>query len=217
MELEFYRHMPLFQNMGAPEIREVIDNIKMTKKTYQKGETIFTQGQCINAFGVVLSGIIKGVNYDMMGHANVISRMSQGDIFGESYAYSMDVPMVVAIEVIKDCEVLFFDVASIKALNNKNLNANLITILSSKNIYLTRKLNAITPKSIRERILSYLTSQQDLHGSSSFDIPFNRQELADYLLVDRSSLSHELSLMQKEGLITFKKNHFTIVLESLKD
>lgn len=84
-------------------------------------------------------------------------------------------------------------------------------------VYLTRKLNAITPKSIRDRLLSYLSDQQAIHGSDVFDIPFNRQELADYLLVDRSSLSHELSLMQQEGLIRFKKNHFVILKQGESD
>ncbi len=217
MEMEFYRNLPLFKEMGAPELRDVLAHLQVEKRHYLKGETIFHQGECIHQIGLVVEGIVKGVNYDLMGHANVIARMERGDFFGESYALIGHVPMVVSIEVLKECEIHFFDVQAILALNNEKLNRHLINILATKNIYLTRKLNAITPKSIRDRLLSYLSDQQAIHGSDVFDIPFNRQELADYLLVDRSSLSHELSLMQQEGLIRFKKNHFVILKQGESD
>ena len=82
--------------------------------------------------------------------------------------------------------------------------------MASKNLHLSRKMSHVTPKTIRERLLSYLSYEAVKHRSREFDIPFNRQQMADYLLVERSALSKELSKMQREGMLTYRKNHFRL-------
>lgn len=208
--LSFFMELPLFKNLSAAELNELLPRIISRQEDYQKGETVFDQGSSIHEIGIIESGELIGRNYDLMGHASVIARMGRGDIFGESYAYLTNSTLFVSVAAVKNSHVIFLDATAMKEVNNSILNTNYISIIAKKNVALTRKMNCVTPKSIRERLMAYLETERNIHQSNSFDIDFNRQELADYLLVDRSSLSHELSLMQKEGLITFKKNHFKI-------
>lgn len=210
MDLSFFQSFSLFKGIKEKELKNLLSQIVSREQDFLKGETIFDQGESIHEMGLIESGELIGCNYDLMGHSNVIARLSRGELFGESYAYLNDVPLFVSVSAIKDSHIIFLDANRIKEVSNDLLNKNLISIIAQKNMALTRKLNCITPKSIRERLNAYLETERNIHHSNTFDIAFNRQELADYLLVDRSSLSHELSLMAKEGLITFKKNHFHI-------
>lgn len=209
-DLSFLGDVSLFKDIPEDQLRDLLKQIISREEDYQKGETIFDQGSCIHEIGIIESGELIGSNYDLMGHANVIARMGRGDIFGESYAYLKNAALFISVAAVKASHVIFLDAERMKKANNSQLNANYISLIAKKNMALTRKMNCITPKSIRERLMAYLETERNIHHSNSFEINFNRQELADYLLVDRSSLSHELSLMQKEGLITFKKNHFKI-------
>lgn len=206
----------LFYNIPPAEMKGVLDCLGSRNNQYRKGEIILRAGDTTDSAGVVLSGGVYIEQTDIWGNQNIISHAGAGELFAETYAAVADEPLMVSVVASKDCDILFFNIQ--KVLNTCSggcnyhhiLVRNLLTIISSKNLTLTRKITHITPKSIRGRVVAYLSEQARRQGRYSFDIPFNRQYLADYLCVDRSALSGELSKMQKEGLISFEKNHFTL-------
>lgn len=189
-------------------------------KKYKKGEYIFRMGDMISTVGLVLNGLVQIIQEDYWGNRQILSQVERGQLFGESYACMTEEPLMVGAVAEEDTEVLFLDVKRILhtcssscEFHNK-LIQNLMSVIARKNLMLTRKIDHISKKTIREKVLSYLSFQSKREGSCVFDIPFNRQQMADYLAVDRSALSAELSKMQKEGIICYERNHFTIYGES---
>lgn len=206
----------LFRNIPLPEVKGVLDCLGSISRQYKKGETILSAGDTTDSAGVILAGSVYIEQTDIWGNQNIISSAEAGELFAETYASVPGEPLMVNVTAAKDCEILFFNIQKIlgtclgECSFHSVLVRNLLTIISSKNLSLTRKINHITPKSIRGRVVAYLSDQAKRQGSYSFEIPFNRQHLADYLCVDRSALSGELGKMRQEGLIRFDKNRFTL-------
>ena len=149
-------------------------------------------------------------------HRSILGESAAGDLFGESYACAPGAPLTVSVIAAEDCEVLFINIAQaltmcthVCAFHVRLVN-NLMHILAGKNLMLSRKIDHLSRRTTREKLLAYLSDQAEAQGGSSFDIPFNRQELADYLSVDRSALSQVLSCMKREGLLDFQRSHFTL-------
>lgn len=158
---------------------------------------------------------------DIWGNRTILGQAHSGEIFAEAYACMDDEPLLISVEVAEDTEVLMMDMHKILTICPSNcshhhkLVENLLTILARKNLGLSRRMVYTASKSIRGRVLSYLSFLADKQGKKQVSIPFDRQEMADYLGVDRSALSAELSRMQKDGLIAYKKNHFTLFTDEL--
>lgn len=152
-------------------------------------------------------------NDDIWGNRSVLDYVKEGQIFAETYACALDEKLMVNVIAMSDCEVLFLDVRKIlKVCPNacefhQNLVQNLLAISAQKNLNLSRRIFHTSSKTIRGRLLSYLSYQAMEREKEEFDIPYNRQQLADYLGVDRSAMSNELGKMQKDGLIEVKRNH----------
>ena len=140
-------------------------------------------------------------NDDIWGNRSVLDYVKEGQIFAETYACALDEKLMVNVIAMSDCEVLF----------HQNLVQNLLAISAQKNLNLSRRIFHTSSKTIRGRLLSYLSYQAMEREKEEFDIPYNRQQLADYLGVDRSAMSNELGKMQKDGLIEVKRNHFRIL------
>ena len=218
MPLEVLSHSELFQGIEKKEISTALSCIQGTVKKYKKNDYIFTTGEIINCAGIVMSGSINIVQNDIWGNQNILSHISLGGIFAESYACSYKEPLMVDVVAAKNCEIFLFDVNKIINICSSScsfhniLTKNLLKILANKNLSLTKKIAHTTPKLIRERVMNYFSYEATKQGKHSFEIPFSRQELADYLIVDRSALSNELSKMQKEGIISYNKNFFSILI-----
>ena len=199
---------------GATE-EEVSSMLK--KKKYQKDEIIFHAGDIVSSIGVMLKGNALIENDDIWGNRSVLDYVKEGQIFAETYACALDEKLMVNVIAMSDCEVLFLDVRKIlKVCPNacefhQNLVQNLLVISAQKNLNLSRRIFHTSSKTIRGRLLSYLSYQAMEREKEEFDIPYNRQQLADYLGVDRSAMSNELGKMQKDGLIEVKRNHFRIL------
>ena len=141
---------------------------------------------------------------------------SLGSLFGETYA-CMGLPKIpVSVEAVEDCIVLLLDInLMLRTCDNacqfhQRLISNLLKIIATKNMMLNRKMSYITHKTIRGRLLAFLEDQAERAKSNIFEIPFNRNELADYLCVDRSAMSRELGRMKKEGLLDFNRKTFRL-------
>ncbi|NLY87172.1 MAG: Crp/Fnr family transcriptional regulator [Clostridiales bacterium] len=207
----------LFKGISLQELNHVLPCIGSELNTYSKDEYIFRYEDYTSKFGLVLTGSVNILRYDFWGNRHIVTAALPGETFGESYAAMPQTALSVSVQASVDTKILFFTFTkvmhqcAISCSYHAQLIDNLIHLMAYHNISLQLKLTHITQRSIRDKLLSYLSAQSLLHHSPYFDIPFNRQELADYLNIDRSAMSNEMSKMKKEGLLDYKKNHFKLI------
>lgn len=206
----------LFRGIEPDEAKEMLHCLGAEHKKFEKNERIFRAGDTVTELGLVLMGSILIQNDDFWGNTTVLDHVVPGQIFAETYACTGE-PLMVDVVAAENTEVLFLNVKRVLqtcpqvCAHHSKLIRNLLFLSARKNLNLSRKIFHTSSKSIRGRLLSYLSFQSTRCGSRSFTIPFNRQQLADYLNVDRSSLSNELSKMQKDGLLRVNRNHFELL------
>ena len=212
--LELLEQTALFRGMRREEIYAALEWLGAARRTYRKGAVIYHAGDHARTAGVVLSGSVCIENHDVWGNKSILDRVAAGQVFAESYACVPQEPMMVDVVASEAAEVLFlYTERLLQGETHPALNrmlGNFLRISAQKNLQLSRKIFYISSKSIRSRLQLYLSDQATRLGTREFDIPFDRQQLADYLGVDRSALSHALSMMQREGLLTVRKNHFCL-------
>ncbi len=212
----------LFKDITPAETEKLLTCLQGRTKKYRKNEFILLPGKTINSMGIILSGSVDIVEEDFWGNRTILSRVGSGEMFGEAYATCPDTPLLVGVVVAEEpCEVLLLTTSQLTTQcklhcpMHGRLIQNLLTILARKNIMLTQKMSHLCQRSTRKKVLSYLSAMANRSGTASFTIPFNRQQLADYLSVDRSALSAELSSMAKDGIISFQKSEFTLHKEAI--
>lgn len=219
MEINLLKDSILFKGMSDEEVRTAIQNLYSTVKVYEKGRTIFFAGKKTESMGMVLEGSVDIESNNVWGDRSILSEVSKGGFFAQSYAILDDERMLINVTAKSDCKILFLRIGNLKNIRTKDniwkekFLMNLLEISAEKNLALTKRSLHLSFKTIRARVISYLLDLQYKNGTNEFDIPFNRQQMADYLNVERTALSKELGKMQKEGLISFKKNHFIIKKE----
>jgi CRP-like cAMP-binding protein len=186
-------------------------------RKFEKDTAIFMENDEISTMGIVISGAVHLVRDDFWGKRTLIARIAAGDIFAESFACGKSARLPLSAIAVEKTEALFINAQKISGVctsacpfHTRFLN-NMIQELAGKNITLINKIQHITRRSTREKLISYLSAQARASGNSGFDIPFNREELAEFLSVDRSAMSSELGRMRTDGLLTFRKNHFTLL------
>lgn len=217
MDYGFLSKTLLFRGISPKEIEDMLPCLKAVTKSYSKGETIYHAGDTITAIGMVLSGNVSIETDDVWGNKSILAKVSSGNVFAEAYACLPGVPLMINAVASDKCEILFLDINHILNVCGHNcqyhtrLIRNMLTVASQKNMNLSHRIFHTSAKSIRGRLLSFLSFQATRHGSSEFTIPFNRQQLSDYLSVDRSALSAELSKMQRDGLIKVDRSHFILL------
>lgn len=180
-------------------------------KTYKKNETIYSMHDIPQEIGMVLKGGVNIETVDYLGNVNILSHIEPHQIFAESYALS-NTPMLVYVVADQDTTIQFLHIHALEIC--PTLQANLLQICAKKNIYLSQRIFITSSKNIRTRVLAYLSFEAKKSKSFSFEIPFDRQQMANYLNVDRSALSKELSKMKQEKLLEYHKNHFTLIKQS---
>ena len=206
----------LFRGMTELEITKALQVLAAHEKSFQKGETLLIAGTITERMGLVLEGSVTIESNDAWGNRTIISHVGQGQVFAETYALLENEPMLVDVTASEDCRVFFLRSGRIQSLKNSlepwalKYITNLLTISMHKNLILSGRSFHTAPKTIRGRVMAYLNSVSLQKHSREFDIPFDRQQLADYLNLERSALSKELGKMQKDKLIFCKKNHFLI-------
>ena len=176
-------------------------------KKYKKNEIIYHMEDIPQAIGIVKEGSVVIETVDFLGNVSLLSHVGPNQMFAESYAITKT-PMYVYVRAVEDCTIQFLDVQALE--KSPELKDQMIQILSNKNKMLSQHIFHISNKTIRNKVLSYLSFMKLETQSSTFKIPFDRQQMADYLNVERSALSKELSKMKSEGLIDYHKNTFTV-------
>ncbi len=217
MDYTFLSGTELFHGAAPEEIETMLDCLRAKKRSYRRGDTVYHAGDVVSAIGLVLSGSVSIESDDVWGNRSVLDKVGPGRVFAETYACIPGEPLMVSVAAAERTEILFLDVSRALYTCSKTcgfhskLVCNLLAISARKNLHLSRRIFHTSSKSIRGRLLSYLSFQAAQRGSNDFEIPFNRQQLADYLNVDRSALSNELSKMQKDGLLKVNRSHFTLL------
>lgn len=217
MDYLFLSKTILFQGITPEELPEMLRCLNGETRKYQRGNMIYRMGDIVSAMGIVLSGSVSIENDDVWGNKSILDKIGPGQVFAETYACVPDEPLMISIVAMEPTEILFLDMRRVWNLcsnacrfHNKVMQ-NLLSVSLQKNLALSRRIFHTSSKSIRGRLLSYLSFQANQHGRNDFEIPFSRQQLADYLSVDRSAMSNELGKMQKDGLLRVKRNHFTLI------
>lgn len=214
--LSVIKKSPLFRGINEEELLIMLKKLGAHKKTYRKGNFIFYAGDQVKSIGIVLSGAAHVVQEDFWGNRNILAQIPPGGMFGEAFACVPQTKSEVDVVIAMAADILFIDTEIILEQGmtanpySAKLFKNLLAIVAQKNIFLTQKMRHISQRTTRQKLLSFLSSEALRHGKSSFDIAFNRQQLADFLSVDRSAMSSELSRMKDEGLIDYAKNHFEL-------
>lgn len=206
----------LFKGMTDPERDECLLTLNAHRKSYKKGDAILHAGNLTDQMGMVLSGSVTIESNDMWGNRTILSQVGTGQFFAETYALLPEEVMLVDVVANENCQVLFLHVGNMiskmqRAAWSQKLYRNLLLISSHKNLTLSGRSFHTAPKSARGRILAYLNTVSLKKHSTEFDIPFDRQQLADYLNLERTNMSKELTRMRREGIIKCRKNHFKLL------
>lgn len=223
MDTNFLVTTPLFKGMTTKEIEQILPCLLAERKTYEKGEFVYRIGDQIHSIGLLLTGKLSIENDDLWGNKTILNLITPGNVFAETYACIPNEQLMVNVVAVTSSQILCLDIVRLLATCNKNCNfhnkliRNLLTISAQKNLNLSRRSFHTAAKTIRARLLSYLSYEATVNGSYEFDIPFNRQQLADYLNLDRSALSNELSKMTRDGFLVTRQNHFIISQTKIED
>lgn len=216
MDYGFISKTKIFQGLSEKETEDVLVCMQANTKMYRKGEMIYHSGSVVDSIGLVLSGSVNIEQNDAWGNVSILDNIGRGRVFAEAYVCAEKEVLTIDVVAAEQSEILFLNLDKVISICGNTcpfhvkLVRNMLSVMAFKNLNLSRKISHTTPKSIRGKLLSYLSYQAMSQGEFQFEIPFNRQQLADYLCVDRSAMSNELSKMQKEGLLSYNKNVFCL-------
>lgn len=217
MDQTVLQQCKLFAGIDAEGLSAILPCLNAQEKRYPKNSFIFHVEESPSCVGIVLEGAVHLVQEDYWGNRTLIERVLPGGTFGEVFACTDEEKIPLNVIAVEDSTILFIDykrivtVCSSACSFHLQLIKNMMQALAYKNIALTGKVEHIGKRTLYDKILSYLSSQAIMNNSSSFTIPFSRQELADYLAVDRASLSRTLGIMKAEGVIRFKGRAFELI------
>lgn len=221
--IEIIKKCSLFSGMTDEGVAEITDCLSAAEKSYPKGSCILHAGDSTGSAGLVLSGSVLIVQEDFWGNRNIVAGIPAGDMFAESFACTPNAVMNVSVFADTPCRVLWLNIRKLleneeNCVHKSRLIMNMLTELSEKNLRFSEKLSHMGKRTTREKLLSYLSAvSRKKGGKAEFDIPFSRQQLADYLSAERSAMSAELGRLRDDGLIDFNKNHFVLHLTSAAD
>lgn len=206
---------PFLHGLSTAEISKICQGLLLTVKTYHTGEYLHRSGDIYSTIGIILAGKASMISIDFWGNQNLIREFVALDHYGDAHSITKT-PMFFDIVATEDSQVAFLDIDQLLHEQNQSdptyqkLLTNLTLIMAQRKIYYMRNNDLLGKRTTRGKVMAFLTDQARIHNSTSFCIPFNRQHLADFLAVDRSALSRELSKMQNEGIISFKGNCFRL-------
>ena len=208
---------PLFDHIAPDERIAMLGCIGYHIENFKRGEVLHFEAENIRHIGILLSGAVDMVKEDIWGSRTLLLRIRKNEMFGETFACGEDNLSLVTFSVSEDAKILFlpFDrvmhSCTMACRFHHQLIENMVHIIAKKNRDLMRKVEVVSKRTIREKLLAYLSLQAQEQGNRYIEIPFGRRELAEYLCVDRSALTRELAKMKDEGLIDFDKNCFRIL------
>lgn len=210
----------LFSDINSDDIPAMLACLNASVVKIQKDAFVFHEGEDATCVGIVLAGNVQIVKDDFFGNRSIVDNVEPGEIFGETFACAEVNEIPISVIASEDSEIMLVDCRRIIVtcgnsceFHNKMIN-NLLKVMARKNLSLNHKIEIISKRTTRDKLMTYLMGQAKKSNSHDFVIPFDRQELADYLGVERSALSAEMSRMRKDGIIEYSKNKFKLYSES---
>ncbi len=213
MDIDFLQGTALFGGMTAEEVRLALTALQAAERSFEKNALILRAGGRSERMGLVLAGSVRIESNDLWGNRTLLSRVEAGQAFAETYALLPGEPLLVDVAANEPCRVLFCRAQPLDGPGvpwRDKLMGNILRISLRRNLLLSERSFHTAPKTVRGRVMAYLNSVALRRGVREFDIPFDRQQLADYLNLDRSALSKELGRMRDEGILSCRKNHFVL-------
>jgi CRP-like cAMP-binding protein len=207
----------LFEGLSEAEVTKLLGCMAYRHVSVRKGETVLREGERVDSIGLVLSGFVQIVRIEHDGQRIIQAGFGRGSIFAETFVCAGIVNIPVNVVASEDSDILFLPYTKLigscgnACAFHTRVISNLLKLLARKNLMLNGKISIVAKRTTREKVLAYLAEARQSAGSSTFEIPFDRNELADYLCVDRSALSRELGKMRDDGLLEFERNSFTIL------
>lgn len=206
----------LFDGVNENDIPKMLKCLDAVEKSYLKNQIIFSEGDKAGVFGVILSGDVQIVKDDYYGNRNILAIVENGELFAEAYACAGVDNLPVSVIAVSDCKILVISInkiltAEIPCKFHNIIMNNLLKIVSAKNILLNEKAEITSKRTTQDKLMAYLSAYAKKYGSNEFDIPLNRQQLADYLCVERSAMSAEIGKLKSAGKIACTKNHFKLL------
>lgn len=211
------KNTQLFSGASDEDIEAMLGCLQARLCTYKKGEYVLREGERIERLMMLVKGELHIQRDDYWGNRSIISMVGVGEMFGEAYAAPESGPLLNDVLAVEDSAVIFLDIGKLLTVcpNGCKFHAmavkNLFFAISEKNRKLVRKLGYMSRRTTREKLIAYLSEEAKRQNSGTFSIPFNRQQLADFLSVDRSAMSNELCKLRDDGLIEFEKNRFRLL------
>lgn len=209
---------PLFKGIPA-NLEEVLSDLNYKLRKYEKDEYMILTGDAITSIGILIQGGARIIREDIMGNSVIIASLHPGEIFAETFVCAGVMSSPVSVLAEESCTVVWIPLAGIinDSMGEDSIRyyimTNLLKLLAGKNLYLNRKMEILSKRSIKEKFITYINFLAEENQSLSFFLPLNRNELAQYLCVDRSALSREIMKLKKEEIISFEKNKITILVE----
>jgi len=206
----------LFDNIPPKDIASMLICLDTKTVNFKKGRTIMMAGDRFEAVGIVLRGQVQIAKEDIAGNRTILATIIPTDVFGEAICCAGLEASPVSVVAAEDSSILFLNFARILRVCSKTcefharLIENMLKVIARKNIFLQNRMDIMSNKSVREKVQTYLESFIPMQGTE-ITIPLNRQQMAEYLCVERSALSHELMRMKKDGLIDYRKNNFKLL------
>ncbi len=215
--LSFLKHTTLFEGLQEAQIQSMANCLQASRRSYRKGEYVLRQGAQVHAIAILAQGLLHVQKDDYWGNHSLLHQIAPGELFAEAYAMAENEVILNDVVAVEDSTVLFFQAQKVLTVCSNAcpfhslIIQNLFRAISAKNRHLTQKIDYMAQRTIRDKLLAYLSAQSELAQAPTFQIPFNRQQLADFLSVERSAMCRELGKMRDEGLLSFARNTFVLL------
>lgn len=215
--LPVLKKCPLFMGIEETDIEQILPCLSATVRQAEKNTFILSTDDSVNFVGLILSGSVHVIKEDFWGRKDILSQLGPAELFAESFSCAHLTRIPVSVLAVEHTELMLIDcrkiikTCSTACMFHNQLIENMLEIIANKNVMLMQKIEQLSKRTTREKILAYLSAEAQKIGKNFFDIPFSRQEMADYLSVDRSAMSSELGKMREEGIIDFERNHFKLI------
>ncbi len=214
--IDILKQVAIFQNVSEKNILSMLKCLEAYEQVYTKNDILLLAGDKVSSVGIIVDGSAQIVKEDIMGNRNIVSEIGIADMFGEAFACANVAKSPVTVLTTTGCKVMYIRFNRIVTTCSSScgfhtkLISNMLSLIAQKNIFLNNKIDILSQRSTREKLMAYFSMQMQKTGTNKFRIPFSRDELADFLCVNRSALSRELSNMKQENILDFDRNEFEV-------
>ena len=215
--IKILKKSPLFQGVDDNDLEAMLSCLGATERKYWKNDVILLAGSRVTSVGILIDGNAQITRDDAEGNRAILSDLEKADLFAEAYVAAGSIEVPITVIATSDCRIVWIPFNKIVgSCSNacgfhKTLVQNMMRVIAVKNIWMNEKMRILSCKTTKEKLMTYLSDYSERVGKNKFKIPFSRNELADFLSVDRSAMSRELSKLRDEGYLNYHKNEFELL------